>query len=92
MSGQGSPGAPTATRTHLSLDAGWLFGGVYQRGSEAPDAPTTGWGPGNVPHCVVPLSWCYWDPASWQNRWIYRRTVELPNIDGQRVLLDFEGP
>lgn len=91
MSDQGSAGTAGGTRTHLTLDAGWLFGGVYQTGSEAPDASTTGWGPGNVPHCVVPLSWCNWEPASWQERWIYRRTVELPNIDGKRALLDFEG-
>ena len=83
---------PKAEPATISLDVGWLFGGVYQTGSEAPDSPTADWVPVDLPHCVVPLSWRNWIPERWQNRWIYRRTVELPaNMGGQGISLDFEG-
>jgi beta-galactosidase len=76
----------------LSLDQGWLFGGVYQTGSEAPAASTEGWGPVDLPHCVVPLSWRNWDPATWQKLWIYRRALDIPALfAGRRIFLDFEG-
>ena len=92
MSDAGTPAAPALARWYISLDTGWLFGGAYQSGSEAPGAPTTGWAPVSVPHCVVPLSWCNWDPATWQKRWVYRRAFEVPaGTTGKKIFLDFEG-
>ncbi len=64
----------------------------YAPGKEAPSTATSGWTPVNVPHCVAPLSWRNWAPATWQDQWIYRRAMELPDdITGQEVFLDFEG-
>ena len=76
----------------LCLDAGWLFGGAYRPGSEAPEASTAGWAQVDLPHCVVPLSWRNWVPAAWEQRWVYRRALDLPpSVVGQRIFLDFEG-
>jgi beta-galactosidase len=85
-------GTTVGTRSYLSLNAGWLFGGIYKPGMEVPGSTTSGWTAINLPHCVVPLSWSNWGPGTWQDEWIYRRSVELPNnITGQEVFLDFEG-
>jgi hypothetical protein len=53
-----------------TLDAGWLFGGGYAAGSEQPGYPESGFAAVCLPHTVTPLSWGYWDPASWEAQWI----------------------
>jgi beta-galactosidase len=39
----------------------------------------------------VPLSWSDWDPASWQDVWIYRRHLDGAAIRGGRAFADFGG-
>ena len=73
----------------FSLDQDWLFGGVdsatLQSGSEGAFSRIT------LPHCVVPLSWQNWDPATWEDVWIYRRHFTLPpELKGLRLFLHFD--
>ena len=43
-----------------------------------------------LPHCVAKLSWQKWEPAFWQDVWIYRRHFQVPaNYRRHRVFLDF---
>ncbi|HEY5316888.1 MAG TPA: glycoside hydrolase family 2 TIM barrel-domain containing protein, partial [Solirubrobacteraceae bacterium] len=82
---------PPATATY-DFNQGWRFGGAYRAGSQNP-----GYGDGafshiNLPHTVVPLSWGDWDPASWEELWIYRKrfsSAALPPT--ARIFLDFDG-
>lgn len=71
------------------LTTGWLFGGRYAAGSEQIDADESAFEQVTLPHCVTPLDWHEWDPASWQDRWIYRRHFPAPA--GERIFLDFAG-
>ena len=78
--------------TRLPLDGRWTFGGKYLEGMEEPSAALTTSQLVNLPHCVTQLSWCNWDPSSWEDVWFYRRTVVLPpSLESVRVLLEFEG-
>jgi beta-galactosidase len=74
-----------------TLDGDWLFGGVYTAGSEQPGYSEAGFEPVCVPHTVTSLSWGYWDPASWQQQWIYRRHISQAAVSGGRVFVDFQG-
>lgn len=81
-----------AGSTTQSLDLGWVFGGEYATGSEAPGYSTSSWPEVSLPHCVVPLSWRNWDHTTWEKRWIYRRQLNLPaSLDSLRLFLDFDG-
>ena len=45
-----------------------------------------------LPHAVSKLSWQNWDPAAWEDVWIYRRHFPLPpEAAGRRVFVEFEG-
>ncbi|MGW4056725.1 glycoside hydrolase family 2 protein [Amycolatopsis sp. NPDC004747] len=65
--GHAAPG-PDAVR----LGDFWLFGrfddGCTDLGFDEIDLS-----PVQLPHCVTPLSWTGWNPASWQDRWVYRK-------------------
>ena len=39
-----------------------------------------------LPHTPVALSWRNWNPTSWQKVWVYRRRLDLPNVDPQQKL------
>lgn len=83
------PGGP-ATRI-LPLDQDWRFG-KFDSAATAPDFRDDDFARVTVPHCVTPLSWQDWDPASWEQRWIYRRSFSVPHaFDGLRVFLEFDG-
>ena len=44
-----------------------------------------------LPHTVAKLSWQNWDPATWEDVWIYRRHFSMPDgFRNQRVFLDFD--
>ena len=78
------------------LNDDWLFGGEYERGTEAADYDDTSFTQVTVPHSVAALSWRNWDPRAWQGIWIYRRhfnSTQLPGVaDKQnRVFADFDG-
>lgn len=69
------------------LDDGWSLR------KQAELASSGGMGAASIrlPHAVVPLSWKNWDPASWQDVWVYRRQFSLPAAwRGQRLFLHFE--
>jgi beta-galactosidase len=75
----------------ISLDAGWLFGGLYVTGSEQPGYDDSGFAPVTTPHTVRPLSWRNWD-FSYQNVWIYRQHFDEPaSSSGNRTFVDFQG-
>lgn len=71
----------------------WLFGGRLKDSSAAqPGFDDSGFERVTVPHCVVPLSWRDWEPSTWEDVWIYRRHLDLPEgFRDQRVFLDFSG-
>lgn len=70
-----------AAQIRQTLDGPWLFSG--------PGIAET---PVTLPHCVTPLSWQDWDPASWQKVWSYRKRFSLPaSFHGRRTLLKFHG-
>ena len=73
----------------VPFGAGWLFG-PYADGSELPGFDDGALAPVTLPHTVAPLSWQDWDPASWEQAWVYRKRFDAPpGHHGQRVFLDF---
>jgi beta-galactosidase len=82
-------GASSMTAT---LGTDWLFGGPWVSGSSDPGYDDSGFANVTVPHVVTPLSWNEWNPAAWQQLWIYRRHFDLPpSLAGLRVFADFQG-
>lgn len=70
----------------------WKFGRQYRAGSEMPGFDDAGFETVSIPHSVVPLGWRDWDPAAWEDQWIYRRDVQLPeDLGGERWVADFAG-
>src|SRR5579859_2069401 len=75
----------------LALDNDWLFGGKLTPGALEPDFDDRAFARISLPHCVTPLSWRRWDPAVWQDEWIYRRHFSVPKeFRGLRLFLRFE--
>src|ERR1700691_2341108 len=56
----------------VSFDAGWLFGS-FVSGSDQPGYDDSALATVTLPHTVAPLSWENWDPAAWEQTWIYRK-------------------
>lgn len=84
-------GAKGAASLNLALDKEWLFGGKFVEGADQPGFNDGAFSRVTLPHCVAKLSWQNWDPASWEDVWIYRRHFSLPDGSGnQRVFLDFD--
>ncbi|WP_326949424.1 beta-galactosidase [Amycolatopsis sp. NBC_01307] len=84
--GMGEPD-PDAVR----LGDFWLFG-RYEDGCADADFDEEDLSPVQLPHCVTPLSWTGWDPASWQDRWIYRKHFTVsPAMVSERVRARFDG-
>jgi beta-galactosidase len=76
----------------LPLKAEWLFGGKFTPGTTQPAFPDGTFDPVTLPHCAAPLSWRRWNPASWEEVWIYRRHFAWPQALRQsRVFLEFDG-
>jgi beta-galactosidase len=76
------------------FNQGWLFGGRHQAGVADPGYDDSGFTPVTLPHTVTGLSWGDWDPASWQQIWIYRKHFEWPGRGcdaSSRVFVDFDG-
>jgi beta-galactosidase len=81
---------PDAEPAPLVVD-GWRFG-PFTPGCTEADFEERGLTEVDLPHCVVPLSWWRWDPASWGRRWVYRTRLEPPRDPGTpRSVLRFEG-
>lgn len=66
----------------------WLFG-RYDDGCTELGFDEIDLSPVQLPHCVTPLSWTGWDPASWQDRWIYRK--HFTATAGERCTARFDG-
>lgn len=76
----------------FSLDRDWLFGGKFNPAATQPAFDDAAFAKITLPHCVSKLSWHEWDPAVWQDVWIYRRHFQLPGeCKGLRVLVEFDG-
>ena len=76
------------------INQGWLFGGEYTPGSEAPDFNDASFQEVTIPHVVVPLGWNNYDNNTWNKVWIYRQHFDLPHTshgDSVRTFLDFDG-
>jgi len=73
------------------FNQGWLFGGVFAAGSQAPGYDDSGFTRVTLPHTVTPLSWRNWDHRSWERIWIYRKHFAAPGPPGARVFADFDG-
>ncbi|HEU5340436.1 glycoside hydrolase family 2 protein [Edaphobacter sp.] len=79
-----------ATRT-FSLNQKWLFGGKFDASALSPDFNDVSFTRVTLPHCVAELSWENWDPAQWEDVWIYRRHFALPDAhQGNRAFLHFD--
>jgi beta-galactosidase len=65
-------------RRVLSLNDDWLFGGKFTAETLAPGLDDSGWKRVTLPHCVTELSWQNWNPAAWQDVWIYRKHLAIP--------------
>jgi beta-galactosidase len=87
MAGRTGP----ASRT-VPLDQDWLFGGKFDPAAIAPGFDDTAFSRICLPHSAAKLSWQNWDPAAWQEVWVYRRHFTLPGeCKGLRTFLHFDG-
>ena len=76
-------------RRTVPFSAGWLFG-TYTAGSEQPGFDDRALAAVTLPHTVTPLSWQDWDPAAWEQTWLYRRHFDAPpGHRGRRAFLEF---
>jgi beta-galactosidase len=74
----------------ISFNAGWLFGS-FADGSDEPGYDDSALATVTLPHTVAPLSWQDWNPASWEQTWVYRKHFDAPaGTDGLRLFLDFQ--
>ncbi len=86
----GTPGRVNAQRK-ISLDQDWRFCGKSSPGALEPDFDDRSFPCVTLPHTVTSLSWQNWDPASWQDVWVYRRHFSVPpDLAGMRLLLRFD--
>jgi beta-galactosidase len=81
---------PSVTATY-NFNQGWRFGGIYRAGSQSPGYDDAGFKRVNLPHTVVDLSWGDWNPSSWEELWIYRKSFSADMLELGRVFLDFDG-
>jgi beta-galactosidase len=75
----------------IPFGTGWRFGPA-SAGSSLPGFDDSGFASVTLPHTVTPLSWQDWDPASWEQVWVYRKHFDAPfeaSDAGGRVFLDF---
>ena len=73
------------------FNQGWLFGGIYQKGAEAPKHSDRRFAKVTLPHTVAPLSWRDWNPRQWEHVWIYRKHINGAALSGGRSFIDFQG-
>ncbi|WP_410566529.1 glycoside hydrolase family 2 TIM barrel-domain containing protein [Amycolatopsis sp. cmx-4-61] len=83
----GSAGHAAPAPDALRLGDFWLFG-RYDDGCTELGFDEIDLSPVQLPHCVTPLSWTGWDPASWQDRWIYRKHFTAATADRHTARFD----
>lgn len=81
----------SAAQHVVPLNGDWLFGGKLTPGAADAAFNDSGFTRVVLPHSAVPLSWEGWNPAAWEEQWIYRRHFSVPKEwSGQRVFLHFD--
>ncbi len=76
----------------VPFNQNWLFGGKLNAAMPGAAIDDASFAPVTLPHCAVNLSWREWNPADWQDVWIYRKHFTLPkDIAGMRIFLHFDG-
>jgi beta-galactosidase len=74
------------------LNRNWLFGGKARAGVSEPAFDDTAWQRIALPHTNVHLPWHSFDESAFQYVSAYRRHFRaLPEWQGKRVFLDFDG-
>ena len=84
------PGVHGPAQRTILLDTDWIFAGKQ---SLTVAQPSIGAGPSEItlPHTVVPLSWRNWDPATWEDVWLFRRNFRVPeSMQQMRLFLHFD--
>jgi beta-galactosidase len=80
-----------SSRHTISLDGKWT---VARLSNPAPQQQSLEEGQLSqvtLPHCVSQLSWQKWDPSSWEDLWLYRRPLQIPQeLRGLRLFLHFD--
>lgn len=76
--------------SRTSLDGAWSFGPLPP-GTDPATVDDHQLSTVAVPHTAVELSWGDWDPARWEQRWLYRKRFTAPIEPGLRHFLRFEG-
>jgi beta-galactosidase len=84
-------GPPVREARSYDFSQHWLFGGRYVEGAEQPGYDDNGFENVTLPHTVTSLSWDNWDPAAWEDVWIYRKHFVGAAVAGGRVLVTFDG-
>ncbi|GGG63229.1 glycoside hydrolase family 2 protein [Edaphobacter dinghuensis] len=75
----------------ISLDQHWTVARIskstpHQQSHQEGQLPQV-----TLPHCVSQLSWQKWDPSSWEDLWLYRRPLQIPQeFRGLRLFLHFD--
>ena len=75
----------------FNMNQGWLFGGKFKSEALAPSFDDANFSKVTLPHAVQMLSWHSWNPAAWEQLWIYRKHFNLPSeCKGRRLFLNFD--
>jgi beta-galactosidase len=82
---------PSFASATYDLNQGWLFGGRYRPGAQFPGFSEQGFVRVTLPHTVTRLSWGDWNPASWEQVWIYHRHISGAQLMAGRSFVDFDG-
>jgi beta-galactosidase len=85
-----APRKPSSGATY-NFNQGWRFGGAYVSGAQEPGYSDARFAHVTVPHTVTPLSWGNWNPAAWEQVWVYRKSFPGAKLTGGRVFVDFDG-
>jgi beta-galactosidase len=94
--GRDVPGKHGPASRTISLDNDWLFGGKLNASAPNPHSLDPAFDDSTfprvtLPHCVTSLSWEKWDPAAWQEIWLYRRHFKMPDeLAAGRAFLHFD--
>jgi beta-galactosidase len=83
--------ATDSSAANSTLGAEWLFS-PFTAGCTDPNFDDTDMATVTVPHCVTNLSWQGWQPADWEQRWVYRQHFDAPaDLRAGRAFLTFDG-
>ncbi|HUB81596.1 MAG TPA: glycoside hydrolase family 2 TIM barrel-domain containing protein [Bryobacteraceae bacterium] len=95
LTAQAQESEPAKTQANVrlyQLNRNWLFGGKARAGVSAPDFNDSAWQKVTLPHTNVRLPWHSFDERAFQYVSAYRRHFRaLPEWQGKRVFLDFDG-